>query len=105
MQYFLANDIADGQKQVAVFLTVIGAETYSLLRNLMAPEKPSSKPITDLISILKKHLNPQPIVIAERFKCYERNQQPDEYLDALRKLTEYCEFDRIHIIIIYYLFI
>ena len=44
-QYFLANDIADEEKQTAVFLTVIGSDTYSLLRNLLTPEKPSQKPI------------------------------------------------------------
>ena len=33
--YFQANGIGEG-KQVAVFLSAIGAKTYSLLRNLIA---------------------------------------------------------------------
>ena len=45
---------------------------------------------------LKKHLNPTPIVIAERYKFYDRKQKRDEtlseYMAALRKLTEHCEF-------------
>ena len=43
MELFLqANAVADGRK-VAVFLTLIGPKTYGLLRNLVAPEKPSEK--------------------------------------------------------------
>ena len=37
-QYFYANDVKDEKKQTAIFLTVIGNEAYSLLRNLFAPE-------------------------------------------------------------------
>ena len=40
-QFFVANDIADGKK-VAVLLTVIGTKAYTLLRNIIAPDKPAS---------------------------------------------------------------
>jgi len=40
--YFQANEIADG-KQVAVFLSVIGAKTYTLLRNFVTPSLPKDK--------------------------------------------------------------
>ena len=40
--YFQANKIADG-KQVAVFLSTIGAKTYALLRNLVTPSLPKDK--------------------------------------------------------------
>ena len=90
-QYFIANDIANPGKMVAVFLTVIGPDTYSLLRNLMAQTKPATKSFTELTGELKKHLNPTPSVIAERYKFYERRQKEDEtlleYIAALRKLT------------------
>lgn len=95
-QYFLANDIKDEKKQTAVFLTLIGSETYSLLRNLMTPEKPSEKPIKTLVGTLSDHLNPKPITIAERYKFYQRDQEEGEslgdYVAALRKLSEHCEF-------------
>ena len=85
------------KKQIAVLLTVIGSETYSLLRNLLSPERPSTKSFVDIVNVLKHHLNPKPIVIAERYKFYERKQHGDEqlsdYIAQLRKLTEYCEFD------------
>ena len=94
-QYFLANDISE-KKQTAVFLTIIGPETYSLLRNLITPEKPATKPIKELIKLLNEHLNPTPIVIVKRYKFYQRKQSEGEslgeYIAALRKLTEHCEF-------------
>ena len=37
-QCFIANDVTDEKKHTAIFLTVIGNETYSLLRNLLEPE-------------------------------------------------------------------
>ena len=49
-QYFIANDIEDDKKKTAIFLTIIGAETYSLLRNLLAPRKLSTQSFTDLVS-------------------------------------------------------
>ena len=45
---------------------------------------------------MKDHLNPKPIVIAERYKFHQRAQKDGEsvaqYLASLRKLAEKCEF-------------
>ena len=90
-QYFFANDINDAKKKTAIFLTVIGNDTYSLLRNLLAPVSPSTKTVEELFEILKEHLKPQPIVIAGRYKFYCRDQKENEtvsdYIAVLRKLT------------------
>ena len=95
-QFFLANEIADEQKKITVFLTVIGTKTYTLLRNLVAPEKPATKTYTELVAALKGHLNPKPLVIAERFKFHCRYQKEEEsiaqYIAELRKLAEHCDF-------------
>ena len=94
-QFFVANDIADGKK-VAVLLTLIGTKAYTLLRNILAPDKPASKDYDQLVETLKAHLDPKPIVIAERFKFHRRNQREGEsiaqYIAELRKLSEHCEF-------------
>ena len=66
-QYFIANYITDEKKQSAIFLTVIGNETYNLLRNLLAPESPAGKTVKTLTETLIYHLKTQPIIIAERF--------------------------------------
>ena len=54
-QYFIADDVTDEKKQTAIFLTVIGNETYSLLRNLLAPESPAEKTIKTLSETLIDH--------------------------------------------------
>ncbi|XP_038069806.1 uncharacterized protein K02A2.6-like [Patiria miniata] len=94
-QYFAANAITDDRK-VPAFISLIGPKTYGLLKNLIAPEKPSTKSYTELVDVLRKHLAPKPLVIAERFRFHKRDQREGEsvtaYLAELRRLTEYCEF-------------
>ena len=91
----MANGV-EGDKRVAIFVTVIGTETYSLLRNVVAPATPATKLYEDLVAGLKAHLNPKPIAIAEQFKFHRQNQQEGEtisiYLAKLKKLAEHCEF-------------
>ncbi len=72
--YFAANAIAEN-KQVPVFLSVIGAKTYTLLRNLLAPTKLSEAPLTEALT---NHLEPKRVVIAERFHFYRPNQEARE---------------------------
>ena len=46
--FFTANDVADGKK-VAVFLSVIGPKTYTLLRNLTTPVVPAEKTFAQIV--------------------------------------------------------
>lgn len=93
--YFEANTVEDDRK-VAVLLTLIGAKTYETLQSLLAPELPRNKPFDELLGILKKHFDPQPLLIAERFRFYQRSQKTDEsiadYIADLRRLSIKCEF-------------
>ena len=79
------------KKKTAIFLTVNGSDTYSLLRNLLAPFSLSTKTVEELFEILKAHVKPQPTVIAEKYKFYYRDQKENEiisdYIAVLRKLT------------------
>ena len=94
-QFFMANDITD-RKKVAVLLTVIGTKAYTLLQNIMAPEKPATKEYDVIVEALQAHWDPKPIIIAERFKFHRRNQCDGEsvaqYIAELRKFSEHCEF-------------
>ena len=94
-QFFVANDIAN-EKKVAVLLTVIGTKAYTLLRNIVAPDKPAAKEYDQLVEAFRAHLDPKPIIIAERFKFHRRNQREGEsiaqYIAELRKLSEHCNF-------------
>ena len=40
--FFAANEIAK-DKQVSVFLSVLGGKTFTLMRNLLAPAKPNDQ--------------------------------------------------------------
>lgn len=94
-QYCVANDIPEGKK-VAVLLSVMGAKTYNLLRSLLAPTKPADKAYKDIVAVLQTHLNPKPLVIAERFRFHKRNQLKTEsiaeFVAELRRLSEHCDF-------------
>ena len=65
-QFFQANDIAV-EKQVATLLSVMGAATYGLLRNLVQPNKSKDKTFDEIVAILKEHFEPKPLLVAERF--------------------------------------
>ncbi len=77
-QFFAANEIPDGIKKKAVFPIVIGTKAYSLLRNLLPPAKPAEKSYAELLEVMKQHLDPKPLVIAERFRFHRRNQLEGE---------------------------
>uniref|UniRef100_A0A8C5PW56 Uncharacterized protein n=1 Tax=Leptobrachium leishanense TaxID=445787 RepID=A0A8C5PW56_9ANUR len=94
-QYLTANGILE-TKQLAVFLTAIGAKVYDTLRDLLYPEKPASKPLAVSVVLLRAHYQPQPTEIAERWKFYKRHQEPGEsissFVSALRRLASTCQF-------------
>ena len=93
--YFDVNAVED-DKKVAVFLNSLGGKTYTLLRNLLAPAKLSTKTLEELSTALKNHFAPKRVVIAERFHFYRRNQAPGEsiaeFVAELRKLSTHCNF-------------
>lgn len=95
--YFLANATPD-DKQVPIFLNIIGAATYGLLRSLLAPDNPKGKSLADLKKVLEDHFQPKRNVVAERFYFHRRNQKPGEtvieYVAELRRLASRCSFNR-----------
>ncbi len=94
-QWMLANE-ADDDKKVCVFLSVIRADTYKLLKNLMSPALPSTLGYDVLTRALSGHYKPAPVVIAEQFRFQKRNQKEGEavsdYIVALRQLSATCNF-------------
>ena len=93
--YFVANDVPE-DKQVPVFLSMVGGKSYELLRNLCAPAKPQEKTYQQLKELLKGHFEPKPLVIAERYHFHRRDQAEGEsiaeYVAELRRLSTTCEF-------------
>ena len=65
-QFFIANDIKSEQKK-ATFLSLIESQAYSLLKNPVSPTTPKNKSYSELVSALKKHYEPKPLIIVEQF--------------------------------------
>ena len=86
--FMVANEIAE-DRQVHVFLAVLGPQPYKLLKNQCDPENPNSKSYQDLKQIL------QAIVIAEdKFwtASQEENESVSDFVVRLKKLASTCSF-------------
>lgn len=94
-QFFAANEVA-ADKYVPVLLSAMGGKAYSLLRNLTAPNKPADKTYDDIVEVMRAHLSPKPLLIAERYRFHKRNQAKEEtvvaYVAELKRLSEHCQF-------------
>ena len=94
--FLLANEIKDEQK-LHLLLALVGAQTFRLLTNLVAPKKPGELTYEEVKEKLTAHFKPKPITIAERFRFYKRQQRQGEsmadYIAELRRLATTCEFD------------
>ena len=93
--YFTANEVAEA-KQVPVLLSSIGAPTYAVLSDLLAPDKPGDKTLEVISAALCNHFEPKRSVITERFHFHKREQAAGESISdfdaALRKLAIHCQF-------------
>ena len=76
--YFVANEITEADTKRAILLTVVGADTYKLFRNLVYPQKPSQKTYDELITCMNTHQQPIRNSTMERFKFNKRYRQPSD---------------------------
>lgn len=94
--YIVANGITNAEKKRAVLLTVCGAKTYHIIRDLVAPSKPTDLTYDEIVARVNEHYNPKPVVTVERFKFHSRSRQAGEsiatFVAALRHLAIHCEF-------------
>ena len=74
--YLTANKITDAKVKRAVFVTVIGARTYGLLKSLLQPMSPTDDDITlqRMKDVLAAHFNPKPSPITQRYKFHTRER-------------------------------
>ncbi|XP_026006850.1 synaptotagmin-14 isoform X3 [Astatotilapia calliptera] len=95
-QFFVANGIDDAEKQRAILISVVGAATYSLMRNLLSPAKPKDKTFQELVLLMKNHFDPKPSEIVQRYKFDSRSRKPNEtvmeYVAELRRLAQDCNY-------------
>ncbi len=99
-QTFVVQDFedTDEEKKKAILLTSLGSQVCDLLCDLFSPNDPLEDSISfdDICNKLSAHFITTKIEIAERFRFYQRKQQPEEsvvnYLASLRNLSKDCAF-------------
>lgn len=93
--FISANDIEEA-KLVQTLLMVVSSTKYSLIQGLVSPSLSKDKLFDELVEILKKHYDLDPIVIAECFHFYHWSQNAREliaeYLASFRRLANRCKF-------------
>lgn len=95
-QYFVAKDVKAAEKQRAILLSTVGGSTYQLIRNLLAPRKPTDVTFVQIVDAVQGYHQPKPSIIVQRFNFHSRSRRSGETISAfvaeLRKLSEHCEF-------------
>ena len=88
--------MSDDTKKRAVFLCAIGAKTFGLLEDLIAPASVEDRSYDDLVTVLKEHFEPESSAIVARFRfhTFVRGEAESEsvFLARLRKLAKPCRF-------------
>ncbi|XP_075167728.1 uncharacterized protein LOC142239858 [Haematobia irritans] len=94
-ELFKINSVDDKNK-VALFLTLVGPETYKRIKSVVLPDKASSKTYKESIEIISPHFTPERNIIAERFKFYNCSQKSNEtvgeFIVNLKLLAGQCLF-------------
>jgi len=84
------------EKQVATLLSTIGSKSYGFLRSLAVPKAPKDLKY-EVVTMLKSHYEPPPLVIAERYRFHLRSQEAGEtisdFVAELRRLATKCKFE------------
>ncbi len=95
--FFAANGIDDATRQKSALLAAVGPATYSLLRNLVSPDKPGEKTYEQLVAVLRDHFKPTPSETVQRSRFHSRVRKPGEtvatFVSELRSLAEFCNFN------------
>ena len=94
-QFFQANDIDGGDKRRAALLSVCGSSMHQLIRNLVAPGKPSDKSFSELVTVVRAHFCPSPSVTVQRYNFTSQSQRDGESVSQfveLLKLSEHYDF-------------
>ena len=75
-------------------MSVSGAQTYQLIRNLVAPGKTTGSTLRQLVELVQAHYCPKPSAIVQHFtfNMHKEGETVAEFVVELRWLTEYCEF-------------
>ena len=94
--YFIEANGVDNSKKKSTFLSVIGENTFSLIKDLAQPKKVADLTFDEIVDLLKSHLIPQASIIVYRYqfdKMVRGTQEPiGIYINKLRNMSEKCKF-------------
>lgn len=95
---FAIYAVKEDKEKIEYLLHYLGAESYDILCDNVAPEEPEKMKYSDLITFLSNYYNPKPLEIAEYFKFHHRVQLEGEtireYESILRKMAITCNFGK-----------
>ena len=76
------------------FLTDIGAESFTLVNDLLAPRSAKEVGLNEITRVLKEHYNPAPLKLAESFhfsmRVRKEGKSIADFTVALKKLSIHC---------------
>ena len=77
-------------------ISIIGKNTYGVLRDLCSPENPKEKTFEELCELLQQHFKPKRLEVAESHRfhrcCQEENESVSVYSARLRHLASIFNF-------------
>ena len=78
--FFLANGVEDATKKKAILLANVPAETFQLIKDLLAPKKPSADTVTydSIVQAVQNHVKPKISVWVSRYAFDTRVREPHE---------------------------
>ena len=85
-------------KPMTFQLSVIGTDTYTLLRSLTAPRRPAELTYKELCDLLSSHFEPKPNAILQRYNFYsayrKQGQSVKDFVAELKGLARNCDFGK-----------
>lgn len=94
--FFLVNGIEENKKTLLLLITKLSPEVYKILQTLCLPNTLAQKSYKELTELLAEHYQPKHGKFIKKFKFRQRKQQQNEtvqqFITALRKLTNQCKF-------------
>ena len=91
-----AQKAAVEKKMSATFITLIGKESYTVLKDLCYPDNPKDLKFKELVEKMRNHYSPKVNVAAETFRFQECSQEEGEsvkdFANRLKRLAASCDF-------------
>ena len=94
--FFLANGVTDEKRKKAILMSNIPAETYQVVKDLLAPAALTADDVTYswIVDVMKEHVKPVGSRLSVRYDNRVRhpNESVAEFVKALKHLATECKF-------------